>query len=336
MSVTAVTNDEAPQILASRGIEWELGTIEIENIDLVRSLSWNAREDGTGLNDYWVETYAQAFRNHEEFPPIICMRSSATSEKFLVLSGHHRVAAAQKAKVASLPAYMVEPLSDSNRLYVTTEANRKVGYGLSEAQRIESALRFVRQGESASAAARIVGLPPKIMIEKVAQMRADDRVQKLSSSWSRMSPETRKRLDSIQSDELLKKTADLVTAASLGRGEVNKLVRDINKGQTDVIRDDVIASMWEVYRPRIDTGGKDRPMTKAQGGYIGLMRASISRLANPVGYDKLDEILLSSRKGFEQDVVAAQVYLTEAVKRLAERNQAIADVTNGASDGEEG
>ena len=131
--------DEARETLEAYGIEWEFGDIALGDIDLARSLMWNAREDGTGLNDYWVDTYSLAYRNKEELPPIICMKAGPRSDKLLVLSGHHRVAGATKAGRKSLLGFTTDTLSDPQRLYVTAESNRKVGYGMSEEARIEAA-----------------------------------------------------------------------------------------------------------------------------------------------------------------------------------------------------
>ena len=309
--------DEGRETLEAYGIEWEFGDIELKDIDLARSLMWNAREDGTGLNDYWVDTYSLAYRNKEELPPIICMKVGPKSEKLLVLSGHHRVAGATKAGRKSLPGFTTGTLSDPQRLYVTAESNRKVGYGMSEEARIEAALRFVRQGESAATAARTVGVSATKVTDRVTQMRADDRTQKLTSQWAQIHPAFRKRLHSISSDHLMKKACDLTLAAKLTTKEVHVLVRDINRASTDDLREDIIATSWEIYRPRVESGGKDRATNHKDAGYLGLLRGSLGRLAAPKAFEKMDEIILHKTI---VELEAAHAFTEEAVKRARNRS----------------
>ena len=308
--------DEVRETLDAYNIDWEFGDIELKDIDLSRSLMWNAREDGTGLNDYWVDTYGLAYRNKEELPPIICMKAGPRAAKLLVVSGHHRVAGALKAGRKYLPGFTTDTLSDPQRLYVTTESNRKVGYGMSEEARIEAALRFVRQGESGAAAARIVGISPSKVSDRITQMRADDRTQKLTPKWAQIHPAFRKRLDSIQSDDLMKKACDLTVAGKLTSKEVHRLVKDINAAPTDVIREEIIETSWEIYRPRVETAGKDRATNKKEAGYLGMLRGSVARLATPKAFEKMDEIILHKTLG---ELEAAHAFTAEAVRRAGNR-----------------
>jgi hypothetical protein len=308
--------DEAKETLEAYNIDWEFGDIDLKDIDLARSLMWNAREDGTGLNDYWVDTYSLAYKNKEELPPIICMKSGPRSTKLLVLSGHHRVAGAKKAGRKTLPGFTTDTLSDPQRLYVTAESNRKVGYGMSEEARIEAALRFVRQGESAATAARTVGVSATKVTDRVTQMRADDRTQKLTSQWAQIHPAFRKRLYSISSDHLMKKACDLTLAAKLTSKEVHGLVKDINTAGTDLIREDIIATAWEIYRTRVESGGKDRATNHKEAGYLGVLRGSLGRIAAPKAFEKMDEIILHKSL---QELEAAHAFTAEAVRRGGSR-----------------
>jgi hypothetical protein len=307
--------DEVREILDGRNIEWSFGDIDLSKVDLARSLTQNSRGDDAALSEYWVETYALAYKNKETLPPIVCMEAGATSKKLLTLSGLHRVTAARRAGLKSLPGFTVGPLSEILRLYVINEGNRKVGYGLSEDHRLEMAIRFVRQGSTASAAAREVGIDKGKVINRVARMRADERIQKITPRWTSLSPASRQRLDAIQSDDLLKKTCDLVLAAKMTGTEVNNLVRDVQKGKTDVVKEDILATQWEVYRTRIESGGKNRAKTNAQLGVMSLLRSSVTRLANPGSIDLMDELILTIRPEFPEHLVAARDFLVEAVKR---------------------
>lgn len=312
---------ESERILNARNIDWEIGEIPLSSIDFARSLMFNPREDAGGLSEYWVETYAQAYKNKEELPPIIVMRSAGSSKKLLVLSGNHRVAAANKAGRKTLPGYTIDHLPDHLRIDVITEANRTVGYGLTETQRIEAALHHVRFGSTAAEAARRVGADEGRVRRQMAQAVADQRLQKTTSRWTQIEKNSRVRLGSVSSDDLYKKCVDLTLAAHLGGNEINALIRDVNKAKTDKQREDVIASMWDVYRIRIETGGKKAPKTASQGGWMGLVRSSITRISNPEVEKMLDEILLAPRKDFAERVIEAHRILGVAVEKLQERER---------------
>lgn len=309
------------QILDSRNIDWEFGMIPLSKIDLERSLMWNARDELGGLNEHWVETYALFYTNKEELPPIICMNSG--NGKLLVLSGHHRVAAAGRAGFNALPGYTTPTLSEPDRLYVITEANRTVGYGLSEAQRLESGLRHIRQGVSIAEAARRAGIDQQKLHRKVAQMQADDRIQRLSRHWSSLPVQARLRLNGLVNDETCKKGIDLALAANLSGNEASDLVRDVNKATTDKDREEVIASMWEIYRPRIESGGdrSTKRNSKSAGAYVGLMRASIARLANPEAKKHLADIVSTPKDGFDKEILAAEKFIISAADKIRQRHE---------------
>jgi ParB-like chromosome segregation protein Spo0J len=314
--------EEAQEILNSRNIDYEYREIQLSEIDLNRSLMSNAREDGGGFNPYWVETYALAYQNGEQLPPIICMRAAGGSTKkpLVVLSGHHRVAAALQAGLKSLPGFVVDTLSEPNRLYVITESNRRVGYGWSEEQRIESALRHVSLGESIVQAARMVGIDEGKVQRKLAHMRADERFQRLTPRWSQLSSHSRMRLNAVQSDEVAKPTFDLAVAAKLSSDEVSDLVRDINKAKTDQKRMEVVASNWELYQHRVITGDKKAPKSMSQSAHLGKLRASLVRLGTPEAWQLIDEVLLS--KDVVETLAAAEKFIAEAVKRAKRRSNA--------------
>ena len=82
------------------------------------------------------------------------------------------------------------------------------------------------------------------------------------------------------------------------------------------MREEIIATQWEIYRPRVESGGKDRAKGHKEAGYLGMLRGSVARIATPKAYEKMDEIILHKTT---RELEAARDFTLEALRRMASR-----------------
>lgn len=186
--------------LQRQGVQWEyLPTVTLDFINVQKSLSNQARLEVV-LDDYVVAQYTQAYRNGDEFPPLVLYRPG--KGKYVLLDGNQRFAAATAAKLTKHDAYLVLSEDPVALDRIAWSFNNHVnGLRLTREECLSHAVTFVRKyGMTIATAAKEWGVLESAISNRVAILRTRERAA-----------EEGIKLNPAVSDDVLKHIASLDT-----------------------------------------------------------------------------------------------------------------------------
>ncbi len=197
-----------------------------------------------------VARYAEDMARGDQFPPIVVHRASR-KRKATILGGNHRHAAALKAGLSTLPAYVVSAEPEMV-LRLTYEDNRRHGLPPSDEERIAQAVHLMDTGYSQEEAARVVGVTAGKVSRARAVVAADRRAEDLGVDGFGVLPRSsRSRLASVRSDPVFVEASKLVLAARLDTQQAYDLVTRINDARSDKAALGVVGAEQETHRSTI-------------------------------------------------------------------------------------
>lgn len=205
--------------LTSLGVEWRFDPdLPVARIDVAAGLANQVRHDP--LHEEVVDRYAGAMVDGAQFPPIIVTDVDAP----VPLGGNHRVAAAGRARRATMPAYRVAG-TDAQLRRVRFEDNARHGLPPSTAERVEHAAALMADGMTQRDAARIVGIPaPKLSIATNA-LKASQRADAAGiDGFGRLPEAVRYELGRLEHDAVFTAAAELALTTAIPVGTLRPIV----------------------------------------------------------------------------------------------------------------
>jgi ParB-like chromosome segregation protein Spo0J len=214
--------------LREHGAKFVPQTIPINDINKEKSHRNQARVTQV-LNDDVVLTYATAMAAGKIFPPIVVYRNGGG--KYILIDGIHRLAAAELADIAVLPAYVVDDPQPLQIHVLTFEANASHGLPTSMTERALQACFLVESGVSRVDAAKMLNIPESKVALALDTRRSKARVRQVAGAEAakKLGTQHARRLDDIRSDRVLAAATQFVATAGLGAQDVNQLVSAINR-----------------------------------------------------------------------------------------------------------
>lgn len=248
----------SPQIekyLDSKGVKWEFHeNVSPGSFDLQKSLRNQARL--TKLIPSQVETYIDAMKRGDVFPPVIAHRSE-DSGKLITIDGNHRLDSSRQLD-RPMDVYVVIEADPKMITLMTFEANTKHGVPTNQQERVIHALWLIDTGASRTDAAAAVGAPlaavTKEWNRKQAERRADE-VGIPRSQWDNINQSIRTRLLNLATDEVFKAAAELAYKANLTVNEALDMVTQLNETRSVTRQLAYVKNLSEgTYADRISSG----------------------------------------------------------------------------------
>jgi hypothetical protein len=300
MAMTAPTDDttrilELEAWFDQHRITWTLDPdVPVADIDALAGLANQARL--SPLDEDVVDRYAADMHAGAHFPPIVVRRHR---RKLIPVGGNHRTAAARRAGIPTLAAYIVTSLTDDQVHLLAIEDNRRHGLPLSDDERLYHAIQLVNAGRMVTEAANICGLAPNKVQRQLDANRGAARAIRLEvDGWLNLSTTNRAKCSSVRDDRLFARLVPLIASGAIPSQEVPDIVARLNGAELGRHADELLDALED------DAQNRTRRTT---GHPVSKMRAPATRLVHD-----LDGIL-----SYEPDAVARDCHSPEQKLRVA-------------------
>ncbi|HXH58446.1 ParB/RepB/Spo0J family partition protein [Iamia sp.] len=211
--------------LDAHQVTWELvPDIDILSVDVVAGLANQARL--TSLNEDVVDRYAADMAAGARFPPVVLNRVGG---RLIPVGGNHRLAAARRAGVATLPAYVLDEVDDTTVHLLAIEDNRRHGLPLTDEERLHHAVHLTQTDHTPAEAADVCGISLNKLHRHLRANNASRRAVRLDvDGWAALSVTARAQLDSITDDAAFAHIVRLAVDGTVLAGEVGPVVARVN------------------------------------------------------------------------------------------------------------
>lgn len=293
------TDEKTERWLSDKGVQWQyFEEFDLSLVDLERSLKNQARISAP-LNSAQVETYTEAMKRGEGFPPIVLWESPLKPGTFITVDGNHRVTSGIAAGV-NLSAYVL-PRSTQAELVrqLTYEANTRHGLGTTKAERQQHALWIIENTErSMQDVAAELNLPYKELQRYILGVRTENRIRNLRIPefiWRELAPSLRNRLNTLVDDDVFRAAIETAGKMRLNAEETGEFLRDIKTGHTSREMLTIIEEYAKERRSRLvevatgDVGAERRMRNPNVGPRRSLFTATL--FVNKVHGEQLAEML---------------------------------------------
>ncbi len=249
------------QALNKQGLKWEyVEKVPLADIDINKSFRNQARNQS--LVDELVDSYEQAYKDGDQFPPLVIYRTSARS-RFVLIDGNQRSTAARKAGKEDHDAYLVDCNDPRVIDRVTWTFNNMVnGKRLSKEECLDHAMSFVRKyGMTHAEAAKEWGLSRAQLQRHVKLTEINEELIKAGVKKTPLL--TNDKLFSLSplmqaGKDLFCKAAETVANYGLGSKDIEGLLKDVANATTSEdkrVTVDKLATSEEAKRRRAETKG---------------------------------------------------------------------------------
>ncbi len=260
------------QALTKQGITFTYHeNISLEDIDRAKGIRNQARLL-VPIEDELVSSYALAYQDGMEFPPLVLHRFG--KGRYVPVDGNNRLAACEKIKRLSHDAYVVEVQDQMVVDRLTWTFNNLVnGKRLGKEECLEHAISFCQKyGYTQEASAKEWGLPlytvrKAVRANKLREVLQRHGVKKMpnDNNLDRLSP-----LEAVGEDVFVA-AATVVAESGVGEQECLDLVRSVKQARTNEAKlkavDDFAKSEFVKQRRAETKGGRvqpPRPMPRNQ------------------------------------------------------------------------
>jgi len=232
--LSPVCSSEIESWLKQRGARF-LRCIEVPlaNFDDRASRANQARP--TALVPETVERYTVAMRAKATFPPVVAYRTAASSQRFVLIDGNNRIAAARKAGWSTFPTYvLVEPSTELIAL-LTVEANRAHGEPVPTEWRVRQAVNLVSLGYRLEQACEAANVTAQTVRNYRGANVADTRARQLRvAGFSSLPMQHKYVLGALKYDEVFHQAAAVAVGTSMTTAECAAFVREIKAQRSEV------------------------------------------------------------------------------------------------------
>lgn len=230
MTTTLTPDPKIEQWLLDKGIAFELVDLDLDRIDAKASTTNQARD--LPVDPDLVDRYAADMAAGDVFPPVVA-RTRARSSKVVLVGGNHRHHAAAKAKVDSLPAYLID-VEPEMALRLAIEDNRRHGKQCSTDEAVGHALHLIALGVTIADAARTAGVSPALITQRQASAEANKRAADLGVIGIEALPvAVRYQLSQIQADPVFTAAAQSAVDHQMTGPQVTEMRKEISKARSE-------------------------------------------------------------------------------------------------------
>lgn len=293
MADSVATREQIEQMLRDKGVEWNFfDEFDVEAVDIPKSLANQARL-GQPLNMEHVENLKEGMKRGDQFPALVLYK---TGNKFVVIDGNHRVAAA--SETGYIPAaYVVSKNTPAQVIVMLTyEANTKHGLPTNQNERARHAVYLVENAnETLTNAAARMNIPLNFLSRFYSVYRADNRANQLgvpAAQWRELHIGSRRRLNALLDDDVFKSAVDYAFKARLNATEVDELVTRLRTMTSTAEQLKTINADLDNQGERLAAvaTGEVRPRRVRLGGPRQSLRSSIYMIESLTG-DKRQQLL---------------------------------------------
>jgi hypothetical protein len=321
---TVVRDLALEEMLQERGFAWEMYPgLTANKFDRAASLHNQARLSQP-LDDGQVETYVNALKNGDKFPPIVATWTGRRNESLLmVVDGNHRLEAHARER-KPLNVYVISG-QQAGIIALMFEANAKHGLPISADDRIHGALYLAESGMPIGEAAKRMGLTSSQLNKASALHRGSARAAAVGihpDDWDRkISPVNRQRLVTAATDEGFLAAAQLTIDGKLSTPQVVAMISTMNGIRSSNGQVDFVKNLRETeHAERVQTRGMSATKGARGRGRTPKQRVMMA-LGQTVSLPSPEELcvtLVASEK------VTVLEKLSAAVDRLAALRDAVA------------
>lgn len=250
---TAVGGDaKIEEYLDAKGVKWTFRPkLAPAFFDFEKSLRNQVRFQA--VDERRVDTYAEAMRRGDKFPPVI-----AHGAKLLILcDGNHRGQASLKTN-RPLDVYDITGTPPGLITQIGYESNVKHGLPTSEAERMQQAIWLIDEGATPKTAAAALVIPLSALTKAVANRNTDQRFRASGIApiiIEKLNEPLKRRLAQVTTDEGFVALTELVAAASLKSDVVYELVTNINEIRSSAKQVQFVELQKDVYLDDIQASG---------------------------------------------------------------------------------
>lgn len=295
------------EYLDSKGVQWEFHpAVETDQFDAQKSLHNQARFQP--IDEKRVETYVEAMKRGDQFPPII---AHGKMGKLVVADGNHRLQSAIKAKKA-LPVYVITA-DPQTIVLITFEANTRHGLSTNEEERVQQALYLMDNGASVKSAAAALAIPEKLVNAASIRRNTDQRFLENNISAliiEKLTEPVKRRLAQISTDEGFVAAVELAYRSNMTSGEAFTFVTDINELRSSAKQVQFIQQREQDMTDRIAGSGGGVLNRRPQGPKARLSIAMGSILNLP------DDLDLIKKQYVGPEAEEAAKRMRQAARRL--------------------
>ena len=244
------SDPDAETVLAITGLDFDIATIAINNIDWVES-SNNCARLTDPLNAEKIEDYGSSINRGDVFPRCVVERGKSG---YVILGGNQRCAAYKSVGVEHIEVYVVDPLTSGEREAVIRSLNSRHGWGSTKSERLQHAVYLVRKfGHRVEDAARLMVVSESAINEHI---RAEDsRVELIKKGVSEavsLPITTLSQIARVKDEDVKVRIAESVTSNKASAAQAAELVHAVLNSRSKAQQSKEIAE----FNKRISTGKK--------------------------------------------------------------------------------
>ena len=215
--------------LTSHNLTYTL--VDLDLIDAKDSARNQARD--VAIDDDLVATYADDMAAGDNFPPIVARKMSRT-KRVVLIGGNHRHHAALKAKLTTLPCYLIEPIAPELALRLAIEDNRRHGKRCSTDEAVGHALHLMALGATQVDASRIAGVSQFVVTQRRAVAEADKRAAGLGvAGLSSLTLAARYQLSQVADDPVFAAAAQAAVDHQMTGQQAQAMRKEIAKARSE-------------------------------------------------------------------------------------------------------
>lgn len=218
------------QFLRKHHTEFDyLENIPLGAIDWQRSLKNQARLTEAEVDPDRVDRYRDLMKEGTDFPALIAWFDASTN-RYVLITGNHRFAAARTAHRETIDLYnVIQAASDEYlRELLTRFANEIEGVKSNERENERHAVWLVKRfNKSATTVANMTGVPVSTINALLRQEAVEDRLAKQNLPYDFIGVENKRAIYKIQNDLVLADAARLIHDARVTATGTKELVAEI-------------------------------------------------------------------------------------------------------------
>jgi len=255
---------------------YKLQMIRVDEVDKERSLANQARPGLQPIDDDVILRYAADMERGDDFPPVTAYK---VGERWVLVSGNHRIEAAGIVDFEEFPAYILDDPTEIQITALTYAGNRKHGLPTSNQTRMQQAAHLVAMGMTQDNAAREVGLPKHKVADAMRLARIDQRLAKLKvAGWQKIPTSYRRVLSTIRSDVTMRKVVDLIKRGGVDTQDLHAIVPSINKLNSEKAQTDYLKTYEASVHAKIAATAGGRAQLPRSAKQLQTALRSITRL----------------------------------------------------------
>lgn len=226
-------DNRAETWLNQMGVQWSYA----ESIPLASINEGASRNNQGRLSDRLhpdvVSLYAESMKNGAQFPAILVAETKAQGR--VIVSGNHRVAAAQEIGRSDFDAYLITCDDIAVLETITRAANSWEGFGVAKDERITQAKYLLRKYKNLTRVevARLFGLPASTLNDAIVVDEVREKLACAGIKVEQLSPRHIRQIASLRNTNIMSAFAEMVIDHHLKSHELQPFLSDVRSADTE-------------------------------------------------------------------------------------------------------